>query len=76
MFAISAYCRQIFDTLYTGVLIITLSISLLAQYYFAITYKLILNAAQLIYIQMIMAFQFVLNVVISIVLMYMGYETK
>ena len=62
-----------FDTLYTGILIITLSISLLAQYYFAITYKLILNAAQLIYIQMIVStVSLVLNVVISIVLMYMG----
>ena len=62
-----------FDTIYTGILIITLSISLLAQYYFAITYKLILNAAQLIYIQMIIStVSLVLNVVVSIVLMSMG----
>lgn len=62
-----------FDTLYTGILIVTLSISLLFQYYFAITYKLILNAAQLIYIQMIVStVSLVLNIVISIVLMYMG----
>lgn len=65
--------NKTFDTLYTSILIIALSISLLAQYYFAISYKLILNAAQLIYIQMIVStVSLVLNVVISIVLMYMG----
>ena len=42
-----------FDACYTGILIVAISISLLAQYYFAITDKLIINAAQLIYIQMI-----------------------
>lgn len=73
VFAYPHIVNKSFDTLYTGVLIITLSISLLAQYYFAITYKLILNAAQLIYIQMIVStVSLVLNVVISIVLMYMG----
>lgn len=65
--------NKIFDAYYTGVLIITLSISSLAQYYFAITYKLILNAAQMIYIQMIVGtVSLILNVLISIVLMYMG----
>ena len=63
VFAYPHIVNKSFDTLYTGVLIITLSISLLAQYYFAITYKLILNAAQLIYIQMIVStVSLVLNV--------------
>lgn len=62
-----------FDTAYTGILIVALSVSLLAQYYFAITYKLILNAAQLIYIQMIIStVSLILNIGISIVLMSLG----
>lgn len=62
-----------FNAYYTGVLIIAVSISLLAQYYFAITDKLILNAAQLFYVQMIVGtISIVLNVIFSIILMRVG----
>ncbi len=66
-----------FDACYTGILIVAISISLLAQYYFAITDKLIINAAQLIYIQMIVGtISLVLNVVISIILMRLGMSVQ
>lgn len=62
-----------FSPLFTGVLIVAITLSLLAQYYFAITYKLILNAAQLSYIQMITGtITIFLNIVMSVGLMKYG----
>lgn len=62
-----------FSRPFTGILIFALTISMLAQYYFAITYKLILNAAQLSYIQMIIStLAIILNLIASIALMKLG----
>lgn len=62
-----------FSSLFTGILIVAITLSLLAQYYFAITYKLILNAAQLSYIQMITGtVTILLNIAISVSLMEYG----
>lgn len=62
-----------FSSIFTGILIVAITLSLMAQYYFAITYKLILNAAQLSYIQMITGtITICFNVVISIALMKYG----
>ena len=62
-----------FSPFSTGLLIFAVTVSMLAQYYFAITYKLILNAAQLTYIQMsVGAISTVLNIVLSIALMKAG----
>lgn len=62
-----------FSPVFTGILIIAITLSMLAQFYFAITYKLILNAAQLSYIQMIAGtITIVFNIVISVGLMKSG----
>lgn len=62
-----------FSPAYTGILIFAITISMLAQYYFAITYKLILNAAQLSYIQMLVgSITIIFNVLASVVLMRLG----
>lgn len=73
MFVFPLIVNKSFSALYTGVLIFAITINMLAQYYFAITYKLILNAAQLSYIQMtISTVTIILNVVTSIILMRFG----
>ena len=62
-----------FSPVFTGILIGAITLSMLAQYYFAITYKLILNAAQLSYIQMLAGtITIILNIIISVVLMKIG----
>lgn len=62
-----------FSPLYTGILIFSVTISMLAQYYFAITDKLMLNAAQLSYIQRIVSIICtVLNIIVSVILMVVG----
>lgn len=62
-----------FSPFSTGLLIFAITVSMLAQYYFAITYKLILNAAQLTYIQMsVGTVSTVLNIIISVMLMKAG----
>lgn len=62
-----------FDFLFTATLIISIAIGTMAQYYVGITYQLILNAAQLVYIQMFMRITCrIINVVISILLMSNG----
>ena len=66
-----------FDFVYTTGLIIAMSINLLSQYYFGIVNKLILNAAQLVYVQMTLGIiTIVLNVVISVALMYCGFSVQ
>lgn len=62
-----------FSSFFIGVLIIAITLSMLAQYYLAITYRLILNAAQLSYIQMIVGtITIIMNVIVSVVLMEKG----
>lgn len=62
-----------FSPLYTGILIFSVTISMLAQYYFAITDKLMLNAAQLSYIQRIVTIICtVSNIIVSVILMVVG----
>ncbi len=59
-----------FDFLFTLVLIFVISISSFAQYYFGMTYKLLLNADQLGFIQHIIhAVALILNTVICVLLM-------
>ncbi|MDV7750675.1 polysaccharide biosynthesis C-terminal domain-containing protein [Enterococcus faecium] len=58
---------------YTAILIVAISISSFAQYYFGIVYKLIINAAQLVYVQMIVGTAtLLLNVLVCSVLMMSG----
>ena len=62
-----------FSPLYTGILIFSVTISMLAQYFFAITDKLMLNAAQLSFIQRIVSIiSTVLNIIFSVFLMMAG----
>lgn len=62
-----------FDRFYTGSLIIIISISTFAQYYFGITYQLLLNADQRSYIQTTMQIAtIVLNTLCSVILIMMN----
>jgi len=61
------------DTWYTVSLIFIIAISTFAQYYFGITYQLLLNADQRAYIQLsLQTITILLNTIISIVLMKIG----
>lgn len=73
IFAFPLIINQKFSIVYTAVLIISITISLLAQYYLSISYRLILNAAQLSYIQMsVCTVMVILNTVFSVLLMRFG----
>lgn len=62
-----------FDFWFTTTLILSIAIGTLAQYYLGITYQLILNAAQLVYIQMIVrTVCIVINVAVSVLLIING----
>lgn len=62
-----------FSPIFTGILIVAITLSMFAQFYFAITYKLILNAAQLSYVQMIAGtVTIVINIIVSVFLMKIG----
>lgn len=62
-----------YDFGFTATLIIAIAIGTLAQYYLGITYQLILNAAQLVYILMIVrTICLITNVVVSVVLVTNG----
>lgn len=66
-----------YDAIFTSVLIIAIAIGLFSQYYLGIVYKLIINAAQLVYIQMITnSITLILNVIISIILMKNGFSIQ
>lgn len=66
-----------FSLMYIGILIFSITISMLAQYYFAVTYKLILNAAQLSYVQMgVSTVTLVLNVILSVLLMKLDFSVQ
>ena len=62
-----------YDFWFTTTLILSIAIGTLAQYYLGITYQLILNAAQLVYIQMVVrTVCIVVNVVASMFLIING----
>ena len=62
-----------YDFAFTTTLILSVAIGTLAQYYLGITYQLILNAAQLLYVQMLVKTAcIVINVVASVVLITNG----
>ena len=62
-----------YDFKFTTTLILSIAIGTLAQYYLGITYQLILNAAQLVYIQMIVrTVCIVINVTANILLIVNG----
>lgn len=62
-----------YDFKFTTTLIISIAIGTLAQYYLGITYQLILNAAQLVYIQMIVrSVCIIINVIASVLLIING----
>lgn len=62
-----------YDFRFTATLILSIAIGSLAQYYLGITYQLILNAAQMVYIQMIVrAVCIVMNVIASMFLIING----
>lgn len=62
-----------FNFYFTSSMIIIISMSIFAQYYFGLTYQAFLNADQKIYINSILQiFTMVLNLVVSIILMKLG----
>lgn len=62
-----------FDFVFTATLIIAIAIGTMAQYYLGITYQLILNAAQLIFIQMVVRIACIIfNVIISVIIITNG----
>lgn len=62
-----------YDFEFTATLILSIAIGTLAQYYLGITCQLILNAAQLVYIQMIVrTVCIVINVAVSVLLIING----
>lgn len=64
-----------FDFLYTASLILIISISSFAQYYFGITYRLLLNSDQFGFVPIIIHIAALsLNLVASIILMKLGYS--
>lgn len=66
-----------FDYLFTAVLILVISISTFAQYYLGVTYKLLLEADQLGFLQYsIHAGALILNTVVSILLMTHGVSVQ
>lgn len=62
-----------FDYLFTGSLVVIISISLFAEYFFGTAYRLLINADQRTYVPTIVTcVTLLINTVISIVLMYAG----
>lgn len=62
-----------FDFLFTGSLLLIISISTFAQYYFGITYQVFLNADQKVYVHSALSIiTVILNTIISIILMKLG----
>lgn len=58
---------------YTASLVIIMSVSMFAQYYFGITYQLLLNADQKSYVQLnLQSIMLILNTILSIVIMNFG----
>lgn len=65
--------RNEFGFLFSGLLIVIISISSFAQYYFGITYRLLLNSDQLNFVQMgIQCVTVLLNLVVAVVMVKAG----
>ncbi|WAW14153.1 lipopolysaccharide biosynthesis protein [Peptostreptococcus equinus] len=74
IFAFPTIINDSFSVLFTSIILIAIAISIMAQYYFALTYKLILSSAQMSYIQMIIGtITVILNVFISVILIKLGF---
>lgn len=66
-----------FSFYYTASLIIIIAISTFAQYYFGITYQLLLNADQKSYIQMaLQCITVLLNTIVSVILIEKGFSIQ
>ena len=66
-----------FDWFFTFTLVIILSISTFAQYFFGLTYQMVLEADQLNYIiSIINIFSTILNTIIASILIIMGFEIR
>lgn len=66
--------QESFDWIYTASLVVIISISLFAQYFFGITYSLLLNADQKGYVQLaIHSLSLIANTVISVILITAGF---
>ena len=69
--------NDVFGHWFTGILIAAIAISSFAQYYFGIVYKIIINSAQLVYIQMIVGTgTVILNVLLSAFFMINGFSIQ
>ena len=65
--------HEAFDGIYTSTLVIIISISLFAQYFFGITYSLLLNADQRGYIQLVVhSISLIANTIVSVILLKAG----
>lgn len=72
-FAYPLLVADSFDFLYTAILILVMSISYFAQYYIGMSYKLLLNADQLYFIQYGTALlTLIVNTVVSVILICSG----
>ncbi len=72
-FIFPRYINSDYDYLFTGSLILIISISTFLQYFFGATYQILLNAAQKSYIQLyLQCLTVVLNTIISIILIKQG----
>ena len=64
-----------FDFIYTGSLILIISISSFAQYYFGITYRLLLNSDQFGFVPIcVQIIALSLNLVLNVILMKLGFS--
>lgn len=74
-FIFPQFINSDFSFLYTASLVIIISISSLAQYYFGMTYQLLLNADQKGYVQITLQWiTLLINTVLCILLMNLGYS--
>lgn len=73
IFSFDTLVKNNFEFMYTSELIIAISISLFAQYYFGVTNQILLNADQKSYIQLITQIvTIVLNTILCIILIMLG----
>lgn len=73
LFIYPLFINNDFDYLFTGSLIIIISVSTLAEYFFGINYQLLLNADQLGFVQMfVQSIALILNTLLSFLLIRFG----
>lgn len=66
-----------FDYIFTLTLIFVISISSFAQYYFSMSYRLLLNADQMAFVQLgTHTIALILNTILSVVMMVNGFEIR